>query len=69
MAPVMAPSTCATRACNPAMLVSELSACDVDRMPSRSMVPVLTLPLPRESSGDRVLRCAAAVSWCGGRLG
>ena len=49
VAPVMAPSTCATPACNPAMLVSELSACDVDRMPSRSMVPVLTLPLPRES--------------------
>ena len=42
MAPVIALSTWTTRACSRPMLVSELSACDADTMPSRSIVPVVT---------------------------
>ena len=43
VAPVIAPSTSATRACSRSMLVSELSACDAARMPRRSIVPVVTV--------------------------
>jgi hypothetical protein len=43
VAPVIAPSTWTTRACSRSMLVSELSACDADRMPSRSSIPVVTV--------------------------
>ena len=39
----MAPSTSTTRACNRSMLVSELSAWEAERMPSRSIVPVVTV--------------------------
>ena len=46
MAPVIAPSTSTTRACSRSMLVSELSACEADRMPSRSSVPVVTAARP-----------------------
>ena len=42
VAPVIAPSTSTTRACSRSMLVSELSACDAARIPSRSIVPVVT---------------------------
>ena len=42
VARVIAPSTSATRACSPPMLVGELSACDADTMPSRSIVPAVT---------------------------
>ena len=47
VAPVIAPSTSTTRACSRSMLVCALSACDADRMPSRSRVPVLTAARPR----------------------
>ena len=42
MAPVIALSTSTTRACSRPMLVSELSACDAERIPSRSTVPAVT---------------------------
>ena len=63
VAPVIAPSTSTTRECSPSTLVSELSACDADRIPSRSMVPVVTAELRlRKISG-----LAGAVR--GGRVG
>ena len=39
MAPVIAPRTSVTRACNPSMSVSELSACEADTMLSLSSPP------------------------------
>jgi hypothetical protein len=42
VAPVIALSTWTTRACSRSMLVSELSACNADTMPTRSMVPLVT---------------------------
>ena len=42
MAPVIAPSTAATRVCSRSMVVSELIAWEAARMPSRSMVPLVT---------------------------
>ncbi len=63
MAPVIAQSTSTTRACSPSMLVSELSACDADRMPSRSIVPVVTVDRRWRRSPGWSPRCA------GGRVG
>ena len=42
MAPVIAPSTVATRVCSRSTVVSELIAWEAARMPSRSMVPLVT---------------------------
>ena len=42
VAPVIALSAWTTRACSGRMLVSQLSACDADRIPSRSTVPAVT---------------------------
>ena len=50
MAPVIALSTWTTRACSRPMLVSELSACDADTIPSRSIVPAVTAS-PTVASG------------------
>ena len=63
VAPVIALSTWTTRACSRSMLVSELSACDADRMPSRSIVPVVTA----ERRCRKITGLVAAV--CGGRVG
>ena len=71
MAPVIAPSTSTTRACSRSMLVSELSACDADRMPSRSIVPVVTVARRCGTSpgaGRRRARRRVGV-WPQGRVG
>ena len=60
MAPVIAPSTSTTRACSRSMLVSELSACDADRMPSRSSVPVVTVGAAMRQLSGLVARDAGA---------
>ena len=66
MAPVIAPSTSTTRACSRSMLVSELSACDADRMPSRSIVPVVTRGA---AIGGAAVAGRAVASACGRRVG
>ncbi|HTR92255.1 MAG TPA: hypothetical protein VMI73_10995 [Trebonia sp.] len=45
MAPVIALSTSTTRLCSRSISVSELSASDADKIPSRSTVPVVTVAL------------------------
>ena len=53
------------------MLVSELSACEADRMPSRSIVPVVTVERRWGRSPGWSPRCAAVASGCRpqGRVG
>ena len=55
--PLIALSTSTTRECSRSMLVSELSAPDAERIPSRSIVPVVTVDWraerPSDCSGER----------------
>ena len=62
MAPVIALSTWTTRACSRSMLVSELSACDADRIPSRSTVPA-------GDGGTALGKIAGLLAGDGGRVG
>ena len=71
MAPVIAESTSTTRVCSRSILVSELSAWDADKMPSRSIVPVVTVERCGRTSADWSWPSREVVVgfWSQGRVG
>jgi hypothetical protein len=53
VAPVIVPSTWATRACSRPMLVSELSACEADTIPRVIRVRPLSCTISARTGGSR----------------